>query len=48
VAEELGVSEDIVGRILRKAGIKLGALRTWRVGTDPRFRERRRRSYGGA
>jgi transposase len=40
VAEELGVSEDIVGRILRKAGIKLGALRTWRVSKDPRFREK--------
>jgi transposase len=40
VAEEIAVSEDIVGRILRKAGIKLGALRTWCVSKDPRFYEK--------
>ncbi|MDR1039741.1 MAG: IS630 family transposase [Deltaproteobacteria bacterium] len=40
VAEEIAVSEDIVGRILRKAGIRLGALRTWCVSKDPRFYEK--------
>jgi hypothetical protein len=35
VAEELAVSEDIVGRMLRKAGKKPGTLRTWCVSKDP-------------
>jgi hypothetical protein len=39
-AEEPAISEDIVGRTVRKAGIRLGVLRTWCVSGDPRFREK--------
>jgi hypothetical protein len=34
------LTKYIVGRIRRKTGIKSGALRTWRAGRAPGFREK--------
>ena len=35
LAQLLGVSDDIVWRVLRKEGIQLARRRSWCVGTDP-------------
>ena len=40
IASELGVSDDIVWRILKKEGIHLQRQRTWCVSTDPHFAEK--------
>jgi transposase len=40
VAEDLGVSEDIVGRIMRANNIKLYRFRSWCPSKDPRFQEK--------
>ncbi|MGH8858817.1 MAG: IS630 family transposase [Polaromonas sp.] len=37
LAKALGVSDDVVWRILRKEGIQLQRLRSWCVSTDPEF-----------
>lgn len=37
LADALGVSDDIVWRVLRKEGIQLRRLRSWCVSTDPEF-----------
>lgn len=37
LAKALGVSDDVVWRILRKEGIQLRRLRSWCVSTDPEF-----------
>ena len=37
LAQVLGVSDDIVWRILRKEGIQLARRRSWCVSTDPEF-----------
>jgi transposase len=37
LAQALGVSDDIVWRILRKEGIQLSRRRSWCVSTDPEF-----------
>ena len=37
LAHALGVSDDIVWRILRKEGIQLKRMRSWCVSTDPEF-----------
>lgn len=37
LAQVLGVSDDIVWRILRKEGIQLSRRRSWCVSTDPEF-----------
>lgn len=37
LAKVLGVSDDVVWRILRKEGIQLRRLRSWCVSTDPEF-----------
>ena len=37
LAEALGVSDDAVWRIMRKEGIQLRRMRSWRVSTDPEF-----------
>lgn len=37
LAQALGVSDDIVWRILRKEGIQLQRMRSWCVSTDPEF-----------
>lgn len=37
LAQALGVSDDIVWRILRKEGIQLRRQRSWCVSTDPQF-----------
>lgn len=37
LANALGVSDDVVWRILRKEGIQLQRLRSWCVSTDPEF-----------
>jgi transposase len=37
LAEALGVSDDIVWRLLRKEGIQLRRQRSWCVSTDPQF-----------
>ena len=37
LAQDLGVSDDVVWRILRKEGISLQRRRSWCVSTDPQF-----------
>jgi hypothetical protein len=37
LAEEPAVSEDIIGMMLRKVGIRLGVLRIWCVSSAPGF-----------
>ena len=37
LADALGVSDDVVWRVLRKEGIQLRRLRSWCVSTDPEF-----------
>ena len=40
LAQALGVSDDIVWRILRKEGIQLARRRSWCVSTDPEFTQK--------
>ena len=40
IASKLGISDDIVWRILRKEGIHLQRQQTWCVSTDPQFAEK--------
>jgi transposase len=40
VAKELGISDDIVWRILRTEGIQLQRQRTWCVSTEPQFAQK--------
>ena len=40
LAQVLGVSDDIVWRILRKEGIQLARRRSWCVSTDPEFTQK--------
>jgi transposase len=40
IASDLGISDDIGWRILKKEGIHLQRRRTWSVSTDPHFAEK--------